>query len=65
MLATSVQAVVACNATAPRVCTLVFFISTEFVYHLQMPYKITSYYNYVSDIDVDIIIVDYNIIVMF
>jgi len=26
MLASSVQAVVACNATAPRVCTLVLFI---------------------------------------
>ena len=26
MLASSVQAVVACNVTAPRVCTLVLFI---------------------------------------
>ena len=29
MLALSVQAVVACNATAPRVCTLVLFIDSE------------------------------------
>ena len=29
MLASSVQAVVACSATAPRVCTLVLFIVTD------------------------------------
>ena len=29
MLASSMQAVVACNATAPRVCTLVLFILSQ------------------------------------
>ena len=32
MLASSVQAVVVCNATAPRVCILVLFIPSEASY---------------------------------
>ena len=35
MLPSSVQAVVACNATAPRVCTLVLFIIVVILYHAQ------------------------------
>ena len=31
MLASSVQAVVVCNATAPRVCTLVLFIIFQYL----------------------------------
>ena len=37
MLASSVQAVIACNATVPRVCTLVFFIKPFLVLNAPFP----------------------------
>ena len=37
MLASSVQAVVACHVTATRVCTLVLFIMSVFILHATVP----------------------------
>ena len=48
MLVSSVQAVVACYATAPRVCTLVLFITKWFDDYMYMNIKLFCFLQCVS-----------------